>query len=68
MGGTGDGGADIVAVLKGKRWVIQAKFRSQGSIGMGPVKEVMSAYQSYTADVALLITRRSSWFFFIVSH
>ena len=26
---------------------------------MGPVKEVMSAYQSYAADVALLITNRT---------
>ncbi len=59
VGGTGDGGADIVAVLKGKRWVIQAKYRSQGSIGIGAVKEVMTALQSYAADVALLITNRT---------
>jgi superfamily II DNA or RNA helicase len=58
VGGTGDGGADIVAVYKGKRYVIQAKYRSSGSINQHAVKEAFKAHWLYKADICITTTNR----------
>ena len=53
VGGTGDGGGDVVAERNDKLWVVQAKFRSQGQlIGQSVIDEVTSAINHYRADVA----------------
>ncbi len=53
VGGAGDAGADIVGELKGRLWVVQAKYRSRGQL-LGPsvVDEVTTAVDRYRADVA----------------
>ena len=55
VGGTGDGGGDIVGEFGGKLWVVQAKFRSQGQlIGPSVIDEVTVAVDHYRADVAVV--------------
>lgn len=49
VGGTGDLGADIVGNFNGKSWVIQAKFRSGGSIGSSAISEAFNAHWHYKA-------------------
>jgi len=50
VGGPGDRGADIVAFHRGERWLIQAKFRSSGSVGAEAVQEGFAAQWDYEAD------------------
>jgi len=60
VGGSGDMGADIVGVSPyGVRWIIQAKFRSQGSVGSPAVEESFRAHWAYDADVAVTVTNRT---------
>ena len=55
VGGTGDGGADIVGERDGKLWIVQAKFRSQGQlVGPSVIDEVTTAVDRYRADVAVV--------------
>ena len=56
VGGTGDGGADIVASLNGKRCLVQAKYRSSGSVGKDAVKEAYDAMWLYEAETAIAAT------------
>ena len=58
VGGTGDLGADILAIKGKKRWVIQAKYRANGSIGKDAVEEAFKAMQIYAADVCVTTTNR----------
>ena len=55
VGGTGDGGADIVGEHRGRLWVVQAKYRSRGRlIGPSVLSEVTTAVDRYNADVAAI--------------
>ena len=55
VGGTGDGGGDIVAERNGKLWVVQAKFRSHGQlVGSSVIDEVTMGVDRYRADVAVV--------------
>ena len=58
VGGTGDLGADIVGSLSGKRWLVQAKFRSSSSVGRDAVDEAFGAQWDYEADVLVTATNR----------
>ena len=58
VGGTGDGGADIVALFKGQRWVVQAKYRSGGVIGKDATDEGINALRSYEADTCFVVTNQ----------
>ena len=58
VGGSGDGGADVVGMLDGKRWVVQSKFRNSGGIGGSAVEEVVHALLSYGADVGVVLTNQ----------
>jgi len=58
VGRTGDGGADILASLNGKRWIVQVKFRSSGSIQANVVDEVLYAMKLYRADIPVIATNR----------
>lgn len=59
MGGTGDLGADIVGTFNGKRWLVQAKYRSSSSIGRDAVEEAFKAQWDYEADTIVTATNRT---------
>ena len=60
VGGTGDGGADVVANLKQETWVIQSKYKSRNQVvGARVVDEVASAIGRYGAEVAVIATNAS---------
>ena len=59
VGGSGDLGADIVGTFQGKRWLVQAKFRSSGSIGKEAVEEAYGAQWDYEADTIVTATNLS---------
>ena len=57
VGGRGDGGADVVANLNGKTWVIQSKYRTGNqAVGKSVVDEVVNAVGRYGANVAVVAT------------
>ena len=57
VGGTGDGGADVVANFKERTWVIQSKFRSRNqAVGAKAVDEVATAIGRYGAEIAVVAT------------
>jgi len=58
VGQSGDKGADILANFHGKRYVVQVKFRSSGSIDLKAVDEVMNARNIYRADTPIIATNR----------
>ena len=60
VGGTGDGGGDVVANLKQQTWVIQSKYRSGGQVlGAKVLDEVAPAIGKYGAEVAVVATNAS---------
>ena len=58
VGGPGDGGADIVGFHRGQRWLIQAKFRTSGSVGESAIKEAFDAQWLYGANVIVTATNQ----------
>ena len=54
VGGSGDLGADAVGVFKGKRWVLQAKYRGSGGVDSEGAREAIYAAREYDADVSVL--------------
>lgn len=56
IGGSGDGGGDVVAHKWGKRFVFQVKFRSSGYIGEEVIQEARNALVSYDAEVPVVVT------------
>ncbi len=57
VGGTGDGGADITANRNSRTLVVQAKFRSRGTLlGTDPVQEVAIGAGKYDAQIAVVAT------------
>ena len=58
VGGSGDLGADIVGFFKGKRWVLQAKFRSSVNTGKAAVVEAFNAHWRYDADVIVAASNK----------
>jgi len=58
VGGTGDLGADIVGSFNGKRWVLQAKFRTSVNIGKAAVIEAFTAHWCYDADIIVAATNK----------
>ena len=58
VGGSGDLGADVVATKGKKKWVIQAKYRSYGSVGRNAVMEAFKAMQAYGTDVCVTATNQ----------
>ena len=60
VGGSGDGGADVVANLEQQTWVIQSKYRSRNqAVGAKVVDEVAIAIGRYGAEVAVVATNAS---------
>ena len=57
VGGSGDGGADVVANLRQQTWIVQSKYRGRGhAIGAKVVDEVAVAIGKYGAEVAVVAT------------
>ena len=61
VGGAGDHGADVVATMQGKRWVLQAKYRYSGGIDSSGAQEAVHAAGKYDAGVSVLIA--NSYFY-----
>ncbi len=59
VGGTGDHGADVVGTFKGKRWVVQSKYRNSGQIDKSAAEEAVRALGNYEADVAVAATNQT---------
>ena len=60
VGGSGDGGADVVANLNQQIWVIQSKFRTRNrTVGPEAVDEVVTAIGRYGAEIAVVATNAS---------
>jgi superfamily II DNA or RNA helicase len=55
VGGTGDGGADVVASIRGTRWVFQVKFRYSGGIDAEAAKEAVRAMGRFRCDTAVAV-------------
>lgn len=56
VGGSSDFGADVVAMQHGKRWVFQAKFRSNNKANADAVIEAYNSQWEYDADVIVVAT------------
>lgn len=57
VGGSGDGGADVVGNRNGQTLVVQAKYRSRGTLlGSDPVHEVAVSAGRYDAQIAVVAT------------
>ena len=57
--GSGDGGADLVGVLDGERWVFQVKSKSAGVVDESAVEELLRGMQKYGASRGAVVTNRS---------
>ena len=58
VGGSNDKGADIVGLYKNERWIVQAKYRSNGSVGRKPIEEVYKAKWDYDGDVLVCVSNQ----------
>jgi superfamily II DNA or RNA helicase len=58
VGGTGDMGADVVAVKDDRTWVVQCKFTSSSAPPKAAVQEVIEASRFYEADELAVATSR----------
>ncbi len=57
VGGSGDGGADVVANFKERTWVVQSKYSSRNqAVGAKVIDEVAVAIGRYGAEVAVVAT------------
>lgn len=57
VGGSGDYGADIIALRKGERWVFQVKFhQSTATVSSSAIDEVLKAAAFYQAERAVVVT------------
>jgi superfamily II DNA or RNA helicase len=50
VGGSGDGGADLVGTYRGKRWLIQVKKWAR-PVGAATIEETINACRTYKADI-----------------
>jgi superfamily II DNA or RNA helicase len=56
IGRSGDGGADVLAISKGKKWLFQVKAYSK-PVGPIVVSETLLALQRYEADVPVIVSK-----------
>lgn len=54
--GSGDGGADLVALRDNQRWVFQAKSKRTGAVKEGAVEELRRGLQLYDAHRGAMVT------------
>jgi superfamily II DNA or RNA helicase len=56
VGGSGDGGADVIATKTGRRWLFQVK-RWSGLVGPKVVARTIEACKTYSADIPVIVSR-----------
>jgi superfamily II DNA or RNA helicase len=56
IGQSGDGGADILALKNGKRWLVQVK-RWTSPIGAEVIERTIAAVRTYEADIPVIVSR-----------
>lgn len=56
VGQSGDGGADVLAISNGKRWLFQVKAYAK-PIGPEVITETLSALQKYDADIPVIVSK-----------
>lgn len=56
VGTSGDGGADVLAVKAGKRWLFQVK-RWSSPVGSEVIDRTVAAAKSYDADVPVIVSK-----------
>ncbi|MFE3259024.1 DEAD/DEAH box helicase family protein [Nocardia sp. NPDC059229] len=54
-GASGDGGADVIGTLSGRRWLFQVK-RWRTPVGTEVVAEVVAACRRYEADIPVIVS------------
>jgi superfamily II DNA or RNA helicase len=54
--GPNDQGGDILASIRGQRWVFQAKWKASASVPASAIDEVLQARIFYKADKAVVVT------------
>ncbi len=54
-GASGDGGADVIGTLSGRRWLFQVK-RWRGRVGPSVVAETLEACRRYDADIPVIVS------------
>ncbi|MFF9200813.1 DEAD/DEAH box helicase family protein [Streptomyces sp. NPDC014986] len=54
-GASGDGGADVIATLRGRRWLFQVK-RWRVPVGSEVIAETVAACRRYDADVPVVVS------------
>lgn len=58
VGQSSDRGADILGHRKGKRWLVQVKFRKSGNVGIEVVDKTIEAAQFYKAHYPVIATNQ----------
>lgn len=56
VGRSGDGGADVLAIKKGRRWLFQVK-RTASQVGPEVLDRTIAATRSYQADIPVIVSR-----------
>lgn len=56
VGQSGDGGADVLAISKGRRWLFQVKAFSK-PIGPSVITETLAAMSRYEADIPVIVSK-----------
>lgn len=56
VGTTGDGGADVLAIKSGRRWLVQVK-RWGSAVGSEVVAETVGATRTYRADIPVIVSK-----------
>lgn len=56
VGTSGDGGADVLAVKAGKRWLFQVK-RWSSPVGSEVIDRTVAAAKSYEADIPVIVSK-----------
>jgi superfamily II DNA or RNA helicase len=54
-GASGDGGADVVGTLNGRRWLFQVK-RWRNRVGPSVIAETVQACQTYEAEIPVIVS------------
>lgn len=54
--GSGDGGADVIGVRNGDRWVFQAKSKRSTPVDAGAVDELLSGLQNFEGNRGAVVT------------
>src|SRR5689334_11420123 len=55
VGSSGDGGADVIGTLRGKRWLFQVK-RWRTAVGPAVIAETVAACRRYSADIPVVVS------------